>query len=534
MNEEYLLQLYKYISDNDTSYKNDVSFDSFRSDMSDRQYASQIYGYLNDLDSTFSDDVSVIDFIKDINTDPNQVKKKDTVVDVTSPMEPMGSTFPQEDTSGLSESEELLETEADVANPFEGMSLFKETSDLENKKFVEDIEAQSNKVAESYADELDNEFYAQEEVVNLINEANRRSKNEVQAFVDNLVSSGIDPKTEKSKKQIQDYYSLIFDRELSSDEKFNSLVSSYSDVRADKVFSRVKEYQSSAAKAKKAKDLMDNPIYETLSKIPVAKKLLDNYLLSDGLVGEASSAFMYGKPASKELVPVAEASIELKKDRARLARMDANGVDELVEYKMAFHSGVPPSKIKFTRNQVLDRIQSSSDELASLSPDKISRALDLQKISQFLSPEDQFLEGDFTLESLGGLVGQQLANQVEIPILGTYALELGASYLDTVKEIAEYKYGEASPENIIKVIDSGEDGAADLAAAAHLSAIIDAFGLIPIGKGVSVATKGAIKAGSKTASKTASETFKKTIIGRVKKQIKENIKDKKIKRQESL
>ena len=526
MNEEYLLQLYKYISDNDTSYKNDVSFDSFRSDMSDSQYASQIYGYLNDLDSTFSDDVSVIDFIKDINTDPNQVKKKDTVVDVTSPMEPMGSTFPQEDTSGLSESEELLETEADVANPFEGMSLFKETSDLENKKFVEDIEAQSNKVAESYADELDNEFYAQEEVVNLINEANRRSKNEVQAFVDNLVSSGIDPKAENIKKQIQEYYSLIFDRELSSDEKFNSLVSSYSDVRADKVFSRVKEYQSSAAKAKKAKDLMDNPIYETLSKIPVAKKLLDNYLLSDGLVGEASSAFMYGKPASKELVPVAEASIELKKDRARLARMDANGVDELVEYKMAFHSGVPPTKIKFTRDQVLDRIQSSSDELASLSTDKISRALDLQKISQFLSPEDQFLEGDFTLESLGGLVGQQLANQVEIPILGTYALELGASYLDTVKEIAEYKYGEASPENIIKVIDSGEDGAADLAAAAHLSAIIDAFGLIPLGKGVSVATKGAIKAGSKTASTASKETFKKTIIGRVKKQIKDKIKDK--------
>ena len=539
MNEEYLLQLYKYISDNDTSYKNDVSFDSFRSDMSDSQYASQIYGYLNDLDSTFSDDVSVIDFIKDINTDPKQIKKKDTVVDVTSPMEPMGSTLPQEDTSGLSESEELLETEADVANPFEGMSLFKETpdylidkdkqkelTDLENKKFVEDIEAQSNKIAESYADELDNDFYEQEEVVKLINEANRRSKNEVQAFVDNLVFSGIDPKTEESKKQIQDYYSLIFDRELSSDEKFNSLVSSYSDVRADKVFSRVKEYQSSAAKAKKAKDLMDNPIYETLSKIPVAKNLLDNYLLSDGLVGEASSAFMYGKPASKELVPVAEASIELKKDRARLAQMDADGVDELVEYLPAVGPGAPPSKIKFTRNQVLDRIQSSSDELASLSPDKISRALDLQKISQFLSPEDQFLEGDFTLESLGGLVGQQLANQVEVPILGTYALELGASYLDTVKEIAEYKYGEASPENIIKVIDSGEDGAADLSAAAQLSATIDAFGLIPIGKGVSVATKGAIKAGSKTASKTASETFKETIIGRVKKQIKENIKDK--------
>lgn len=513
------------------------SFDEFKSKYnSDSEYRDKVYGVVN-RDGFYTKTKD--EFLTKYAPVQPELKKKEDPSGVTSPMEPMDSTLPQEATSGLSESEELVETDADVADQFEGMSLFKETpdylidkdkqkelTDLENKKFVEDVEAQSNKIAESYADELDNEFYAQEEVVNLINEANRRSKNEVQAFVDNLVSSGIDPKTEKSKKQIQDYYSLIFDRELSSDEKFNSLVSSYSDVRADKVFSRVKEYQSSAAKAKKAKDLMDNPIYETLSKIPAAKNLLDNYLLSDGLVGEASSAFMYGKPASKELVPVAEASIELKKDRARLAQMDADGVDELVEYLPSISPGAPPSKIKFTRNQVLDRIQSRSDELASLSPDKISRALDLQKISQFLSPEDQFLEGDFTLESLGGLVGQQLANQVEVPILGTYALELGAAYLDTVKEIAEYKYGEASPDNIIKVIDSGEDGAADLAAAAQLSATIDALGLIPLGKGVSVAAKGAIKAGSKTASKTASKTFKEAIIGRVKRQIKENIKDK--------
>lgn len=475
----------------------------------------------------------------DYNQYENRLKKKEDPSDVTSPMEPMDSTLPQEGTSGLSESEELVETEFDVADQFEGMPLFKKTpdylidkdkqkelADLENKKFVENIDAQSNKIAESYADELDNEFYAQEEVVKLINEANRKSKNEVQAFVDTIVSSGIDPTTDKSKKQIQDYYSLIFDKELSSDEKFDSLVSSYSDVRADKVFNRVKQYQSSASKAKKAKDLMDNPIYETLSKIPVAKNLLDGFLLSDGLVGEASSAFMYGKPASKELVPVAEASAELKKDRARLAKMDVDGIDEVVEYLPSSGTGAPPSKIKFTRSQVLDRIQSRSDEISSLSPEKINRALDLQKISQFLSPKDQFLEGDFTLESLGGLVGQQLANQVEVPILGTYALELGASYLDTVKEIAEYKYGEASAENIIKVIDSGEDGAAELSAAAHLSATIDAFGLVPIGKGASIAVKGAIKSGSKTASKTASETFKKNIIVRVKKQIKENIKDK--------
>ena len=62
--------------------------------------------------------------------------EKKNLVDGTSPMEPMGSTLPQAEADTLSESEELVETEADVANPFEGMSLFKEDEEREaSKKF---------------------------------------------------------------------------------------------------------------------------------------------------------------------------------------------------------------------------------------------------------------------------------------------------------------------------------------------------------------------------------------------------------------
>ena len=75
MNEEYLLELYNYLSKSDPSYGNEVEFDSFKNEMMDQKYASKIYGYLSDLDPTFSDDVSVIDFINDINA--AQVKKKE-------------------------------------------------------------------------------------------------------------------------------------------------------------------------------------------------------------------------------------------------------------------------------------------------------------------------------------------------------------------------------------------------------------------------------------------------------------------------
>ena len=77
MNEEYLLSLYNYIVESDPSYREDVSFEEFKSGMADQQYAASMYGFIGDLDPSFKDDVSVIDFIKDINTEPKpeEVKK---------------------------------------------------------------------------------------------------------------------------------------------------------------------------------------------------------------------------------------------------------------------------------------------------------------------------------------------------------------------------------------------------------------------------------------------------------------------------
>ena len=49
MNEEYLLSLYNYIVESDPSYKEDVSFEQFKSGMADQQYAASMYGYIGDL-----------------------------------------------------------------------------------------------------------------------------------------------------------------------------------------------------------------------------------------------------------------------------------------------------------------------------------------------------------------------------------------------------------------------------------------------------------------------------------------------------
>ena len=73
MNEEYLQSLYDYISSNDATYKDDVSFDDFKISMGDRKYASNMYGYITDLDPTYKQDIGIKDFLANID---GQKKKR--------------------------------------------------------------------------------------------------------------------------------------------------------------------------------------------------------------------------------------------------------------------------------------------------------------------------------------------------------------------------------------------------------------------------------------------------------------------------
>ena len=71
MNEEYVLELYNYISGADETFQNDVSQDQFVTDMTDKQYAAQIYQYIGGLDESFKNDVDIKQFLIDIGV--NQV-----------------------------------------------------------------------------------------------------------------------------------------------------------------------------------------------------------------------------------------------------------------------------------------------------------------------------------------------------------------------------------------------------------------------------------------------------------------------------
>lgn len=166
MNEEYLLELYNYLSKSDPSYGNEVEFDSFKNGMMDQKYASKIYGYLSDLDPTFSDDVSVIDFINDINA--AQVKKKEDGVsaleDISLELQKLDEQKSQGETDlyqyqpGLTKPELELEIEEekkrDKVRVSELEKEIKQEEDIEAKKLLEFLSANDTTEEPKFDDEV--------------------------------------------------------------------------------------------------------------------------------------------------------------------------------------------------------------------------------------------------------------------------------------------------------------------------------------------------------------------------------------------
>jgi hypothetical protein len=72
MNEDYIETLYKFLGTIDSSYKQDVSFDKFKSSMEDRKYASEMYKFLGTIDPSYKQDVSLNDFIDVFQINKNE------------------------------------------------------------------------------------------------------------------------------------------------------------------------------------------------------------------------------------------------------------------------------------------------------------------------------------------------------------------------------------------------------------------------------------------------------------------------------
>ena len=76
--EDYLSDVYDFITKQDGTFSGDVDIETFKSKMQDDSYAKEIYKYMSSVDRSFSNDVDESSFL-------NAVKKKD-IQEVTSSM----------------------------------------------------------------------------------------------------------------------------------------------------------------------------------------------------------------------------------------------------------------------------------------------------------------------------------------------------------------------------------------------------------------------------------------------------------------
>ena len=84
--KEYAREIYDYLGTLDKTYQKDVSFDSFKSSMSDKKYATDIYSWISSKDESFTKDVPIDDFYSSIN-----LKKKDQAIPIGIAAMPTGS-----------------------------------------------------------------------------------------------------------------------------------------------------------------------------------------------------------------------------------------------------------------------------------------------------------------------------------------------------------------------------------------------------------------------------------------------------------
>ena len=111
--EEYLVNLYNYISENDPTYKDDVSFDDFKVKMQEADYTSKMYDYINQLDPTFKDDVTLDAFVEKVGGK----KKKETFDSPTLP-EASEVLLPDAEEPATSSEEALQKKQPLDSNPY--------------------------------------------------------------------------------------------------------------------------------------------------------------------------------------------------------------------------------------------------------------------------------------------------------------------------------------------------------------------------------------------------------------------------------
>lgn len=180
------------------------------------------------------------------------------------------------------------------------------------------------------------------------------------------------------------------------------------------------------------------------------------------------------------------------------------------------------------------KLMTASEAIALLSDKSEVKSLEMQpkwedaiEMQEFISRINQVkpLSEDASFSNIMKTLVQQVPNMgvaMVMPVVGTAILEGGNTYLEQVQEIARERVGEDfTIDDLMDVVESGEDGAAEVTGAAYVSGLLDLVGLGGVGTFISKSAKAVgkqilkegVKQGIKKVSKTQLANIGKSIAG---------------------
>lgn len=117
------------------------------------------------------------------------------------------------------------------------------------------------------------------------------------------------------------------------------------------------------------------------------------------------------------------------------------------------------------------------------------------EMQEFISRINQVkpISEDASFSNIMKTLTQQVPNMgvaMVMPVVGTAILEGGNTYLEQVEQIAQTRLGnDYTTDDLLEIVENGEDGAAEVTGASYVSGLLDLVGLGGIGTAISKSAK---------------------------------------------
>jgi len=295
---------------------------------------------------------------------------------------------------------------------------------------------------------------------------------------------------------------------LNENEEFKGVVDKYNEEFLEDIQNELQARLSDEARsiADATKEAMFtssvNPLMNIFAELSKGKGYIP--IIGDAIAFQIPQAFDgWGlKNDSVKLNKITKSISDIEKLDAD-APVYVNAEGELVnpaefggQMKRDLEQGTLPSE------SVNGKLMTAEEAMALLSEKRDVKMTEMKpkweeavEMQEFISRINQVkpISEDASFSNIMKTLTQQVPNMgvaMVMPVVGTAILEGGNTYLEQVEQIAQTRLGnDYTTDDLLEIVENGEDGAAEVTGASYVSGLLDLVGLGGIGTAISKSAK---------------------------------------------